>query len=92
MKKYLIVAHPDDEVVWFNPLLYDKIFIAFLDRSDNIDITDGRKKVLKEHTLRNKIICFAIKESNYWRNKNKEKEFKQCYDELIKNEAFEKGY
>ncbi|GAG99008.1 unnamed protein product, partial [marine sediment metagenome] len=32
--KILIVAHLDDELLWFNPQSFDKIIVAFLGRAD----------------------------------------------------------
>lgn len=54
--KYLIVAHPDDEIIWFHPENYDKIVIVFLKREDQPDITRGRQEVKKHHPLKDRII------------------------------------
>ena len=84
LKKYLIVAHPDDEVLWFNPAEFDKIIIVFLEREDSLSITKARKRVLEKHPLKDRIICFGLKESNYWKDKTKEKEHKDNYDEFTR--------
>lgn len=82
--KILIIAHPDDEALWFNPLLFDKIFIAFLDRPDNKKVTEGRKKVLAEHPLKNKIECFNLSESGYYWDNDKMEEYRDSFDALLK--------
>ena len=67
--KVLIVAHPDDEVIWFNPEEFDRIVIVFGDFGDGRS-GDGRRRALKEHPLANRITHLNIKESNYWRDKS----------------------
>jgi LmbE family N-acetylglucosaminyl deacetylase len=74
--KILVVAHPDDEILWFNPEELDKIYIVFLGR-------DGRAAALNEHPLKHKIECFNFPESNYWRDKTKKVEYDKNYSDLI---------
>ena len=85
-KNHLIVAHPDDEVLWFNPLKFDKIFIVFLERDDSQKISEGRKEVLKKHPLKNIITSFGLKESGFEGLKSfeNEKAYRDRYDDLIK--------
>lgn len=75
---YLIVAHPDDEILWFDPEKYEKIIIVFGDFGDGRS-GDGRRNSLKEHPLKDKIIHLNYKESNHWRDESKKEEHRQNY-------------
>lgn len=79
--KILIVAHPDDEILWFNPKDFDKIYVVFNDREDKPEMGDNRRKALEEHPL--DITSFGLEESGYWRNPLKEEEYQQNYNDLI---------
>ncbi len=68
--KILVVAHPDDEVIWFNPKDFDKIVLCFMDRFDNYRVFMGRRKVLGQHPLKDKIVSLGITESGYQTNKS----------------------
>lgn len=72
--KLLVVAHPDDEILWFNPSDYDNIVIVFGDFGDGrgSDGGDKRRKAIAEHPLVGKITHLNITESNFTRDKNKE--------------------
>jgi LmbE family N-acetylglucosaminyl deacetylase len=80
--RYNIVAHPDDECIWFNPEEYDKIVIVFTDRSDVEGFGAKRKQALEEHPLKEKIVTLDLVESNYWRDVTKIKDFEDNYHEL----------
>jgi LmbE family N-acetylglucosaminyl deacetylase len=80
--KYLIVAHPDDECLWFAPEKYDKIVIVFTDRSDRPGFGDNRRKAIAEHPLKDKIECLDLTESNFWRDNTKFQEQKDNYDDI----------
>lgn len=82
MKKYLIVAHPDDEIIWFNPENYDRIVIVFLDRKDNPVIMKGRLAVKECHPLRDRITWLGMTESNYWRDKSQAEIYAKQYYEI----------
>ena len=69
--KLLIVAHPDDEILWFNPQSFDRILIVFLEGHHIPRVSEGRKKVLAEHPLREKIKLLNLIETNYQRDVNK---------------------
>lgn len=64
MRRLLFVAHPDDEILWFNPYDFDKIVICFLSRDDKPEFDKKRLAVLNEHPLRDKIECLNICEDN----------------------------
>jgi LmbE family N-acetylglucosaminyl deacetylase len=53
----LIVAHPDDEVLWFSSILdsIDKIVICFTDAEHWPDLGAARKRSLAEHMYRDRI-------------------------------------
>jgi len=67
MKNYLLVAHPDDEILWFAPEKYDKIIIVFGDFGDERGSEWGerRRKAIAEHPLKDKIIHLNYPESHY---------------------------
>ncbi len=69
--KLLVVAHPDDEIIWFNPEYFDQILIAFNARHDRADFAGARSKVISEHPLRDKILFANIPESGFWENKSR---------------------
>ena len=60
--KTLIVAHPDDEIIWFDAQMFDKIVIVFL-ADENGKLKEERKKALLDHPLRDRIVCLGIKET-----------------------------
>ncbi len=70
----LVVAHPDDEILWFNPEDFDKIVIVFGDFGDvrGSDGGDKRRKALEQHPLKDKIVHLDIQESDFNRNKGNE--------------------
>ena len=63
----LIVAHPDDEILWFSSILesVEKIIIVFKGTDDK-KILSGRENILSSKALpyANKITCLEIEESN----------------------------
>jgi len=79
---YLIVAHPDDECIWFNPEDYDKIVIVFTDRLDVPQFGDSRRQAMKE--LPYKVETLDLTESNYWRDKRKREDYLDNYDDVCK--------
>lgn len=69
--KILVVAHPDDEILWFVPNIFDKIVIAFCDRHDKIFFGDARRRALEEHPLKDIIINLNIVEAGYWKDNSR---------------------
>lgn len=69
----IIVAHPDDEVLWFSSILgkVDAVVISYLAIESKPQHTIGRKKCLSAHPLKN-LSCLGIDESEFksanWRN------------------------
>ena len=76
--KLLVCAHPDDEVLWFNPSDFQWIIIVFGNFGDErgSDGGDRRRKAISEHPLVDKIVHFNITESNFTRDKKKESVYK----------------
>lgn len=79
----LVVAHPDDEILWFDPSQYDRIIIVFGDFGDGRS-GDGRRRAIKQHPLADKITHLDLIESNYWRDRGKKQEHEQNFDILVK--------
>ena len=69
----LVVAHPDDEILWFSSILENvsKIIIIFKG-TDNKRVLFGRNNILNSKILpyTNKITCLEIEESNVLNNSN----------------------
>jgi hypothetical protein len=63
-KSILIVAHPDDEILWYSSLLknFDKIVICYLNVPSNAQLSQGRRQSLSEFPLDN-IVCLGIDEA-----------------------------
>lgn len=79
--KVLIVAHPDDEILWFAPEKYDKIIIVFSGREDKPWFKDLREQAVMEHPLN--VECWCLTESNFWRDPTKYAEYEQNYKDLV---------
>lgn len=78
----LIVAHPDDEILWFNPEEFDRIIIVFNGRKDKPRQGSGRLMAISEHPLKDKINCLGLPESNYWRDRTQKKMHDSNYRNL----------
>lgn len=65
--KLLIVAHPDDEVIWFNPEHFDRIIIAFCAVPDAPRLEHARSMVIRDHPLADRIDFLKLTQSAYWR-------------------------
>jgi LmbE family N-acetylglucosaminyl deacetylase len=61
----LIVAHPDDEILWFASVAehVGKIVICFLDDPAMPDLADARRRTLDEHPLADRIECLGLTET-----------------------------
>lgn len=78
--KLLLVAHPDDEILWFNPEDYDKIIIVFTDRDDRPGFGLRREEAMNE--LPYKVESWGLKESGYHHDKNRVEEYQASYLEV----------
>ncbi|HEC27453.1 MAG TPA: hypothetical protein ENI67_08590 [Gammaproteobacteria bacterium] len=67
----LVVAHPDDENLWFSSILskVDKIVMCFLPVVNNPVWTDGRRKSLTEYPLSN-LHCLELEEAGVFEGVN----------------------
>lgn len=70
-KSAIIVAHPDDEVLWFSSILdkVKEILICFLGNKSQPHWEAGRKKCLSEYPMK-KISCLGIDESEVFNGAN----------------------
>lgn len=66
--KALIVAHPDDEIIWFSAQNFDLIVIVFMGRHDRPLAQQCRELAITEHPLKERIILFNIEESGFWKD------------------------
>ncbi len=58
----LVVAHPDDEVLWFGSILerVDRIIICYIEASHWPELSDARRKSIAEHPLRDRIYLLDL--------------------------------
>lgn len=70
-KSILVVAHPDDEALWFSSILdkVDEVLVCFLEFKPLPKLGLGRKKSLQEHPLKN-ITCLGVPESGVFNDAN----------------------
>ena len=61
----LVVAHPDDEILWFGSIVndVDHIIICFLDDPNSPGFGEARKRSLRDHPYHNKTTCLALPET-----------------------------
>jgi hypothetical protein len=67
-KSAIIVAHPDDEALWFSSLLskVEKIIICFLNYKTKHQKSRGRQRALSEFPIKN-MTCLGLGESDaFW--------------------------
>ncbi|MDP1574326.1 MAG: hypothetical protein Q8L78_05295 [Coxiellaceae bacterium] len=81
--KFLIVAHPDDEILWFNPNYFDHIFIIFNDRKDKEYMGSARHAVMNEHPCKQKISLMNFDEPGYWKDKTKKLAYKEAKTAIL---------
>lgn len=81
--KTLIVAHPDDEILWFNPFVFDLIIIVFCDRDDKKGMGDARKQAVNKLPYSKKILMLNLTEPGTWKNSDRVIEYKTAEIALI---------
>jgi LmbE family N-acetylglucosaminyl deacetylase len=82
--KLLIVAHPDDEIIWFNPESFDLIVIVFCAVPDKPRAEQSRIKAISEHPLTDRIEFLKLPQSAYWRNETRIEQHKNNFQQLEK--------
>jgi len=62
----LVVAHPDDEILWFGSVAphVRKIVICFLHDPAKPELSTARSRVLADHPLADRIECLELTETN----------------------------
>ena len=67
----LVVAHPDDEIIFFSSILnqVDEVIISYLKCPSKPLCTEGRRKALAQHLLKN-VTCIGIEESGSFHKAN----------------------
>lgn len=65
------MAHPDDEVLWASSIIREakKIIICYEETDQSLEVTNGRKELVKNFPLKN-LISLRIKESNTYQATN----------------------
>ena len=61
-KSILVVAHPDDEILWFSSILtsVDHVILCYLGELVNPEFGDQRQQVLLNYPLRHKMSCLEL--------------------------------
>jgi LmbE family N-acetylglucosaminyl deacetylase len=76
------VAHPDDEIIWFDPLHFDLIIIVFCERNDRMEVGRNRLQAIQAHPLRDRIRMLNISESGFWKDKTRITELADAAQQL----------
>lgn len=79
----LVVAHPDDEILWFNPSLFDLIVIVFCDREDRATLGEARRKVISQLPYAKKIMMLNLVEPGTWKDKSRVLEYNAARVNLL---------
>ena len=61
-KSILVVAHPDDEILWFSSILadVDHVVLCYLGELVNPAFGDQRRKILVDYPLQQKMSCLEL--------------------------------
>jgi len=64
-KSLLVVAHPDDEILWFSSIIdrFDEIVICYMDAGHSDELGAARRKSLRDHALRERITLLDLAQS-----------------------------
>lgn len=91
----LIVAHPDDEILWFSSIIesVDKIIILF-SKSNDGQVSEGRKKISGNNLLpyAHKVLFLNIDESNSFNKLNWDDPKIDQFGAKISSQAYKKNY
>ncbi len=68
----LVVAHPDDEILWFSSILQDvdHVILCYLGELVNPAFGDQRRKILPDYPLKHKMSCIELVSLGLSRPKN----------------------
>lgn len=94
MGKLLIVAHPDDEILWFNPYYFDEIVIVYCRRHDKEAFEKQRRDALSRHPLKDRIRLLALEEPGFWKDPSRIVQYTESENlllELLKTEYLHKS-
>ncbi len=94
MVKLLIVAHPDDEILWFNPYYFDEIVIVYCHRHDKENFSQRRLKALSRHPLKDRIRLLALEEPGFWKDPSRSLQYAESKNlllELLKTQYLHKS-
>lgn len=83
MSRILIVAHPDDEILWFNPTGFEKIYVVFCGRHDRENFSAQRKAALKAHPLATQINLLDFDEPGYWKDTTRHAYFEKSKNKFL---------
>lgn len=61
-KSILVVAHPDDEILWFSSILadVDHVILCYLGELVNPEFGDQRRHILEDYPLQHKMSCLEL--------------------------------
>lgn len=97
-KSALVVAHPDDEILWFSSVVaqVDTIIICFLDHHSQPKWTEGRRAALSRFPLKN-VTCLKIPSAEVFDHANwkrpQESEFGlEILNNKIKSRKYQDNY
>jgi len=97
-KSVLVVAHPDDEALFFSSIIskVDKIFFVFLNCPSRPQWSEGRRRSLNEYPLPN-ITCIGLDESETfhdtdWKKPKPTRFGMNTNKKSERNENYEKNY
>ena len=64
-KSLLIVAHPDEEILWFSSIIdrFDQIVICYMDAGHSDELGAARRNSLRDHALRDRITLLDLAQS-----------------------------
>ncbi|MDX2413174.1 MAG: PIG-L family deacetylase [Woeseiaceae bacterium] len=68
----LVVAHPDDEILWFGSVVAEvaQIVICFRNDPAKPELASARDRVLAEHPFKDRIVCLGLDETGAFSHAN----------------------
>jgi hypothetical protein len=93
-KSIIVVAHPDDEILWLSSVLakVDHIVFCFLDYTPAPELGSGRRRAITEYPLSN-LSCLEITESGSYNGADWNNPIETQYGlEIASNAALAKRY